>query len=117
MSLIAGKGSLVGGVLAALGASICCIGPVVLVSLGLGGAWIGSLTALEPYRPVFIGVTLVFLGVAFRRLYRVPRDCGPDGECAVPVSLRRQRLLFWVVCVLALALLTFPYYGLYLLEA
>ncbi|HZE91048.1 MAG TPA: mercuric transporter MerT family protein, partial [Rhizobacter sp.] len=34
------KSSLVAGVLAAIGASVCCVGPLVLLMLGIGGAWI-----------------------------------------------------------------------------
>ena len=44
------RGSLVAGVLAAIGASVCCVGPLVLLTLGIGGAWIANLTALEPTR-------------------------------------------------------------------
>ena len=47
------KGSLVAGALAAIGASVCCVGPLVLLALGIGGAWIANLTALEPLRPWF----------------------------------------------------------------
>jgi hypothetical protein len=50
---------LIAGTLAALGASVCCVLPLVLVALGIGGSWIASLTAMEPYRPVFVGLTLV----------------------------------------------------------
>jgi mercuric ion transport protein len=64
-----GRGFLVAGILAAVGASICCVGPLVLLALGVSGAWIGSLTAFEPYRPVLIGLTLLFLALAFHRLY------------------------------------------------
>ena len=46
-----------GGVLGAIGASSCCIVPLVLFSLGAGGVWIGNLTALAPYQPIFIAVT------------------------------------------------------------
>ncbi|HEC30235.1 MAG TPA: mercury transporter MerT [Gammaproteobacteria bacterium] len=112
----AGKGSMIAAALAAIGASLCCVGPLVLVTLGIGGAWIGSLTALEPYRPVFIGITLVFLFLAFRKLYIVPRQCAPGDACAVPGTLRNQRIIFWVVSILVIALLTFPYYGLVFLE-
>lgn len=66
---------LIGGVLAAVAASLCCVGPLVLLTLGMGGAWVSNLTALEPYRPIFIGVTLLFLGLAFRKLYLVPQAC------------------------------------------
>src|SRR3970282_2820415 len=51
-----GRGALVAGGLAAILASACCLGPLVLITLGFSGAWIGNLTALEPYRPIFIGV-------------------------------------------------------------
>ncbi|MGR5415051.1 mercuric transporter MerT family protein, partial [Vibrio astriarenae] len=34
-----GKGPLVAGVLAAIGASVCCVGPLVLLALGIGGSW------------------------------------------------------------------------------
>jgi len=105
------KGSMIAAVIAAIGASLCCVGPLVLLALGIGGTWISSLAALEPYRPIFIGITLVFLFLAFRKLYLVPRQCAPDDACAVPSTLRNQRIIFWIVTVLLIALLTFPYYG------
>jgi len=76
----------------------------------------GTLTALEPYRPIFIGITLIFLFLAFRKLYIVPRQCAPGDACAIPDTLRNQRIIFWVVTVLVIALLTFPYYGLIFFE-
>jgi mercuric ion transport protein len=102
------KGSLVAGVLGAIGASVCCVGPLVLLTLGIGGAWVGNLTAFEPYRPYLMVATLVFLGVAFRRLYLVPPVCEPGKACAEPTVLKRQRLIFWTVTVLILALLAVP---------
>lgn len=102
--------------LAAIGASLCCIGPLVLISIGIGGAWMSYLTALEPYQPVFAGITLLFLFLAFRKLYLVPRQCAPDGSCALPHVLRNQRFIFWLVAVVLIALLTFPYYGLMFFE-
>ena len=71
MARLTEKDSLIAGVLAAIGASVCCVGPLVLLALGIGGSWVGSLTAMEPYRPFFIGMTLLFLGLAFRELYLV----------------------------------------------
>lgn len=97
MAALTTKGSLAAVVLAAIGASLCCVGPLVLLSLGVGGAWIGNLTALEPYRPIFIGVTLLFLGLAYRQLYLAPQVCAPGAECTNPQAIKRQRLVFWVV--------------------
>jgi len=84
---------------------LCCVVPLVLLALGIGGAWIGNLTALEPYRPIFIGLTLLFLGLAFRELYVTAPVCAPGTACADPKVLARQRTVFWVVVVLLGALL------------
>jgi len=102
------KGTLIAGALAAIGASVCCVAPLVLLMLGVSGAWIGTLTAMAPYRPIFIGVTLIFLGLAFRKLYLVPQTCEPGTACAVPGSLKRQRIMFWSVAVVLLGLLAVP---------
>ena len=103
--------SLVAGALAALGATACCLGPLLLVSLGIGGVWLSGLSALEPFRPIFIGVAVLFFGVAFRRLYIVPRQCAPGETCAVPVTLARQRIAFWILLIIAAAMLLFPLYA------
>jgi mercuric ion transport protein len=103
------KGSLVAGVVAAIAASVCCVGPLVLLMLGIGGAWIGNLTAFESYRPLFIGLTLLFLGLAFRKLYLVPQACAPGTPCADPGTARRQRMIFWWVSALLLGLLAVPW--------
>lgn len=106
-----GRGSMVAAIVAAIGASLCCIGPLVLLALGIGGTWISSLTALEPYRPIFIGITLLFLFLAFRKLYLAPRQCAPGDTCAVPRVHRNQRAIFWFVTSALAAVLAFPYYG------
>lgn len=103
------KSSLVAGALAAVGASVCCVGPLLLLMLGIGGAWIAHLTALEPLRPWFTAATLVFLGLAYRRLYLQPQVCEPGAACAEPIVAKRQRLMFWVVALALLALLSVPW--------
>ncbi len=109
MAQLTGRGSLIAGVLAAIGASVCCVGPLMLLALGIGGSWVGSLTAMEPYRPLFVGLTLLFLGLAWRKLYLVPQVCTPGTPCADPLTLQRQRLTFWIIAVLVLGLLTVPW--------
>src|SRR5215831_2129993 len=104
-----GNSFLIAGILSAIGASICCVGPLVLLALGVSGAWIGSLTALEPYRPIFIGLTLLFLALAFHRVYLVRPACSPDSPCANPGVLKRQRLVFWIVTVPVLGLIAVPW--------
>ncbi len=36
--------AMIGGVFAAVGASVCCLGPLLLLLLGISGSWIGNLT-------------------------------------------------------------------------
>ena len=96
--------------------SLCCVAPLGFVALGISGAWIGQLTALEPYRPLFVGASLAFLGLAFRQLYLVPRHCEPGDACADPLMLRRQRWIYWVVVVGLVALLAFPRYASFLFD-
>ena len=98
-------------VLAAIIGSLCCVAPLVLLTLGISGAWISQLTALEPYRPIFIGITLVFMGLAFRQLYIAPARCAPGEACANPRLQRRQRQVFWAVVVGLTALIAFPWYA------
>ncbi|HMS85337.1 MAG TPA: mercuric transporter MerT family protein [Nitrospira sp.] len=109
MDLGNGKGTLIASVLTAVGAAVCCVAPLVLLALGISGAWISTLTALEPLRPVFIGLTLLFLGLSFRKVYLHPQTCVPGTACADSHTVKRQRGMFWVVTVLALALLAVPW--------
>lgn len=104
-----GRGPLAAGGIAALLASACCLGPLVLITLGVSGAWIGNLTALEPYRPIFIGVALVAMLFAWRRIYRPVEQCQPGVMCAVPQVRTAYKVIFWAVSVLIFAALLFPY--------
>lgn len=104
-----GRGALVAGGLAAILASTCCLGPLVLVAVGVSGAWIGNLTVLEPYRPIFIGAALVALLVARRRIFRPAAACKPGEACAIPQVRIAYRLIFWIVVALVLIALAFPY--------
>jgi len=109
------KTTLIGGLLAGIGASVCCVGPFLLLSLGIGGSWIGNLTAMTTYRPYLIGLTLVLLGLVFRKLYLLPRNFDAGTACALPDTLKRQRTVFWIASTFILVMITFPYYGPYLL--
>lgn len=104
-----GSGALFVGGLAAILASTCCLGPLVLVALGLSGAWIGNLTMLEPYRPFFIAGALVALFFAGRRIFRPAKACKPGELCAVPKTRRVYKILFGIVSDLVLIALVYPY--------
>lgn len=97
------------GGLAALLASACCLGPLILVSIGLSGAWIGQLTRLEPFRPWFLVISVIALAFAYRRIFRPAADCHPGEVCAAPSVRRAYRWLFWIVAALVLIAFGFPY--------
>lgn len=103
------RAALVAGGLAVILASTCCLGPLLLVGIGFSGAWIGNLTVLEPYRPIFIGVALVALFFAARRIFRPARTCKPGEVCAIPRVRTAYKLVFWIVVALVVVALAFPY--------
>lgn len=105
----AGSGALFLGGLAAILASTCCLGPLLLVMLGVSGAWIGNLTKLEPYRWYFIGGAVLALFFAGRRIFRPAKACQPGEVCAMPQTRRVYKILFGIVSVLVLIALVYPY--------
>ncbi len=106
-----GRGALAAGGFAAILASTCCLGPLVLVTLGFSGAWIGNLTVLEPYRPIFIGAALIALFFAWRSIFRPVHACKPGDVCAVPQVRTAYKLIFWIAVALVLVALAFPYFA------
>lgn len=108
---ISTKGPLIAGLLAGLTASACCAGPLILLMLGISGSWIGNLSALEPYRPVFILVALALLGVAFRKIYLTPSACSTDAVCATQQGKRSQQIIFWITSLIIVLSIAFPWYG------
>lgn len=103
---------------AAFLASVCCIGPLVLTALGVGigatgflAGTAGFLKGLLPYRPWFIGLMVVLLGIAFFVTYRTPKNpCSADTNCAVPPGRRTQRIALWIISAIAMALVFAPYW-------
>lgn len=103
--------ALLTGAAAAVGASLCCVVPLVLVSLGVGGAWLANLTALEPYRPWFATLAIAALAFAGWRLYGPESRCEDGRTCAEPGILRRRRRILWIAVAVIVPLLLFPYYA------
>lgn len=101
-----------GGIIGAFLASSCCIQPLVLVTLGVSGAWIGNLTALEPYKPLILTFTAVLLGLGFWHVYfRTKPACADGSYCARPSSSRVTKPVLWVATVLALLAATVSWWA------
>lgn len=102
-----------GAVGAAFLGSLCCIGPLLFVTLGVGA---GLASTLEPLRPVFGIVMLGLFALAFYTVYGRRSAAvgagaaahGPDDTCALPRSRTREKVVLWTALVVAVVLWTFP---------
>ncbi len=111
-------GATAGGLITALLASVCCIGPILFAALGIGvgvtGFWAstaGFLKTLLPYRPWFIGLSALCFGISFYLVHRAPRGaCALGSVCPPAASTRFMRRLLWTLAVLAVALISAPYW-------
>jgi mercuric ion transport protein len=92
-------------------ASTCCVLPLLLVLLGISGAWIGQLRWFEPYSTALMVLAIGSLGLAAWRVFRSAPDGGDtctagDTQCRkVHVAARRW---FWLVALLTLIPLLVP---------
>ena len=91
-----------GSVVAALGASSCCVLPLAFAFAGVSGAWIGSLTALAPYQPIFLGLGAMFVGSGFWRAYGRKRPVCEGPQCGTPSSRRWTKAGLWLAAGLLL---------------
>jgi mercuric ion transport protein len=82
---------------AAVLGTLCCAGPAVSALLGAGGA----LTAakLEPYRPYFLTLAFVLLGIGFWQAY-APRKSATEGAACKTRTGRKVRLILWLAAIL-----------------
>lgn len=106
---------MVGGVLAAIGASLCCAGPFVLLMLGISGSWISTLAAFDPFRPYFIVLVVGLFLWAGWKAYRPLGLCSADGFCSVADNRRRYRMVFWLTSLIAAMLVSSPYWLVWLM--
>ena len=96
-----------GSILTAFFASLCCIGPIVLAILGLGGA--GIFIGLETYRPYLIILTFIFLGISFYLTYRKREIVSEDGSCIIQRGSKWNKISLWAILLFAGIFMAFPY--------
>lgn len=101
------KATLGGSVLAAITASLCCIGPLVAVALGAGG--FAASAVFEKWRPVFLGVTFALLALAWYLTYRKPKAaCEEDSACATKPVAKWSKVVLWFSTAFVMAAAAFP---------
>ncbi|MFQ5863589.1 MAG: mercuric transporter MerT family protein [Candidatus Brocadiales bacterium] len=94
-----------GGILAAVLASFCCIGPLILAAIGMSGA--SFIAPVAKYRPIFIGFTFALIGAAYYFTY-----WRKDKACCLEERPRRrwaQEISLWAITAVAVGLAAFPY--------
>ncbi len=108
----------VGGILAALGAATCCVVPFALFFAGVSGAWIGNLTALKPYQPLFVTLAAGCLAAGFYFVYRRPKvsECAEGSYCARPSSRRLTKIGLWIATIVVVIAVGFPYAARFFLD-
>lgn len=85
-----------GGLLGAVLASTCCLGPFVLLLFGVSGAWIRHLTALAPYQPFFLVASLACLAAGFWKVYgRTTGSCQEGSSCTTSQSDKLVKVALW----------------------
>lgn len=101
------KATLSGSVLAAITASLCCIGPLVAVALGAGG--FAASAVFEKWRPVFLGVTFVLLALAWYLTYRKPKAaCAEGSACATKPVAKWNKMVLWFATGVVALMAAFP---------
>lgn len=99
--------SSIGSIVTAIVASLCCIGPAVLAIAGAGS--LGAFAALEQFRPYFIGLTALLLGVAFYLTYRRREVKCEDGSCKIEGAGKWNKLGVWGATIIAALAISYPY--------
>jgi len=89
-----------GGLIAAVAASTCCVLPLSLGALGLGGAWLSTLTALSPYATAFSLLAILLLGAGFWLVYVRPATANVAAACATSRSIAATKTLLWAGMIL-----------------
>jgi copper chaperone CopZ len=107
---------IIGGVITAIIASLCCIGPVVVALIGVGS--IGAFSVFEAYRPYLIGLTAAILGLAFYLTYRKREVKCEDSTCPEGMDSHKvesagkwNKIAVWLVTFIAAVAIAFPYFG------
>jgi mercuric ion transport protein len=101
------KATLGGSVLAAIAASLCCIGPLMAVALGAGG--FAASAVFEKWRPIFLGVTFALLALAWYLTYRGPKAaCAEGSACATKPASKWNKVVLWFATAFVLITAAFP---------
>src|SRR5215216_4568953 len=91
-----------GAVVAGFLASLCCIGPLLFVLLGVSA--FGAATAFESARPYLLAGSVLLLALGYYWTYfRRREECAPGEACATKPVGRVNLVGLWVASIAVLA--------------
>ena len=94
----------------AIAASLCCIGPLVTVVLGLGG--FAGASFFAKWRPVMLLVTFALLALGWYLTYRTPKNaCSEDDLCAAKPTGKWNRVVLWLATAFVVGTALFPVFS------
>jgi mercuric ion transport protein len=86
----------------------CCVIPLLWSVSGGGMAFLQVFEPLEPYRPVFMAITLALLSAAFYRLYFA---AGTMVSESIRSSVRKSRGILWFATAIFLVSTFYPIFA------
>ena len=96
-------------IITAIGASLCCITPVLALISGASGI-ASTFSWLEPLRPYLIIITVLVLGSAWYQKLKPKKEIECDCETDEKPKFIQSKIFLWLVTVFAILMLAFPYY-------
>jgi copper chaperone CopZ len=98
------------GLLTAFAASLCCITPFLALIAGTSGLT-STFSWLEPFRPYFIGLTILVLGFAWYQKLKPKKQIDCNCETEEKPKFIQSRKFLGIVTAFAIIMLAFPYYS------
>jgi copper chaperone CopZ len=98
------------GLLTAITASLCCITPVLALVAGTSGI-ASSFSWLEPFRPYFIGITILVLGFAWYQKLKPKREIECNCETDEKPKFIQSKNFLGIVTAFAIVMISFPNYA------
>lgn len=101
--------AIVGSIISGFTALLCCLGPLVFMTLGFGG--VAIFTKFEQYRLPIGAVALGLLALNFYLTYRGEEKCTPGSSCTVTLGRKKfNKIMLWALTILVLVFISFPYF-------
>lgn len=104
------KAWVVTGLLAALGASLCCMTPLLAIMAGTSGI-AASFSWLEPLRPYLIGLTALVLGFAWYQKLKPVKQENCECDITPKQNFMQSKTFLTFVTLFITAMLAFPSYA------